>query len=153
MCVSVSLSLCVCLSVCLSLFPLLSVCLSLLSLTVFPPFSPCLSLYLSLSLSLCLCPSLCVPPLSVSAPSLSLPLECTYLTSTRPLSRGSNSRIDQLSLPRQRIDILKTSIAFCGTFLWNVLPLTVRSCHSLTSFKQKIRVHMIITYEITYDGL
>ena len=47
------------------------------------------------------------------------------------------SRNYQLSLPRPRIDIFKTSISFSRAFLWNNLPLTVRSCQSLSSFKGK----------------
>ena len=42
-------------------------------------------------------------------------------------SRYSNSRNYHLSLPRPRIDIFKTSISFSGVYLWNNLPLTVRS--------------------------
>ena len=47
----------------------------------------------------------------------------------------SNSRNYQLSLPRPRIDIFKTRISFSGAYLWNNLPLRVRSCQSLSSFK------------------
>ena len=39
--------------------------------------------------------------------------------------------------------------AFSSTFLWNNLPVTVRSCHSLSSFKRKPRVHL---EAVTYDG-
>ena len=54
----------------------------------------------------------------------------------------SNSRNNQLSLPRPRIDIFKTSISFSCVYLWNNLPLTVRSCQSLSSFKRKLRAHL-----------
>ena len=37
-----------------------------------------------------------------------------------------------------------------GAFLWNTLPLTDRSCHSLSSFKRKRRVHL---EAVTQDGL
>ena len=47
-----------------------------------------------------------------------------------------------LSLPRPRIDISKTSISFSGVYLWNKLPLTVRSYQSLSSFKRKLRAHL-----------
>jgi hypothetical protein len=57
-------------------------------------------------------------------------------------SRYSNSRNNQLGLPRPRIDLLKTSIAFSGAFLWNHLPQTLRCCHSLSSFKRNLRVHL-----------
>ena len=57
-------------------------------------------------------------------------------------SRYSNSRSKKLSLPRPRIDIFKTIISFSGAFLWNNLPLTVRSCQSLSSVKRKLRAHL-----------
>ena len=44
---------------------------------------------------------------------------------THTLSRYSNSRNYHLSLPRPRIDILKTSISFSGAYLWNNLPLLI----------------------------
>ena len=55
---------------------------------------------------------------------------------THTPSHYSNSRNYQLSLPRSRSDIIITSISFSGVFLWNDLPLTVRSCQSLSSFKR-----------------
>ena len=61
---------------------------------------------------------------------------------THTPARYSNSRNYHLSLPRPRIDIFKTSISFSGTYLWNNLPLTVRSCQSLSSFKRKLRAHL-----------
>ena len=61
---------------------------------------------------------------------------------THPPSPYSNSRNYHLSLLRPRTDIFKTGIAFSGAFLWNNLPLTVRSCYSLSSFKRKRRVHL-----------
>ena len=61
---------------------------------------------------------------------------------THTLSRYSNSRNYHLSLPRPRTDLLKTSISFSGAYLWNNLPLTVRSCQSLSSFKRKFRAHL-----------
>ena len=62
----------------------------------------------------------------------------------------SRSRNYHLSLPRPRIDIFKTSISFSGAYLWNNLPLTVRSCQSLSSFKRKLREHLDV---VTQDGL
>ena len=47
-----------------------------------------------------------------------------------------------LSLPRPRIDIFKTSVSFSGAYLWNKLPLIVRSCQSLISCKRKLRAHL-----------
>ena len=57
---------------------------------------------------------------------------------THTPSRYCNSKNYQLSLPRPRIDIFKTSISFSGAYLWNNLPLTVRFCQSLSSFKRKL---------------
>ena len=61
---------------------------------------------------------------------------------THTPSRYSNSRNYHLSLPRPRIDIFKTSMVFSGAYLWNNLPLTVRFCQSLSSFKLKLRAHL-----------
>ena len=57
-----------------------------------------------------------------------------YNLYTHPPSCYSDSRNYHLSLPRPRMDIFKTSLAFWGIFLWNSLPLTIRSCHLLSSF-------------------
>ena len=61
---------------------------------------------------------------------------------THTLSHYSSSRNYHLSLPRPRTDLFKTSISFSGAYLWNNLPLTVRSCQSLSSFKRKFRAHL-----------
>ena len=61
---------------------------------------------------------------------------------THTPSRYSNSRHYHICLPRPNIDIFKTSISFCGAYLWNNLPLTTRSCQSLSSFKRKLRAHL-----------
>ena len=66
--------------------------------------------------------------------------QSTYLTCTHTHSRYSSSRNYHIGLPRPRIDIFtKTSISFSGAYLWNNLPLTVRSCQSLSSLKRKLR--------------
>jgi len=65
-------------------------------------------------------------------------------THTHTPSRYSDSRNYQLSLPRPRIDVFKTSISFSGAYVWNNLALTVRSCQSLSSFKRKLRAHLEI---------
>ena len=54
----------------------------------------------------------------------------------------SNSRNYQFSLSRPRRDMFKTNISFSGAFLWNNLPLTVRSCQSFSFFKRKLRAHL-----------
>ena len=62
---------------------------------------------------------------------------------THTSSRYSNSRNYHLSLPRPRIDIFKTSICFSGAYIWNNLPLTVRSCESLTAPSSVNFVHTL----------
>ena len=66
---------------------------------------------------------------------------------THTPSRYSSSRN---YLPRLRIDIFKTGISFSGAYLWNNLPLTVRSCQSLSSIKHRLCAHLQV---VTYDGL
>ena len=61
---------------------------------------------------------------------------------THTPSRYSSSRNYHLSLPRPRIAIFRISISFPGAYLWNNLPLTVRSCQSLSPFKRKLRAHV-----------
>ena len=58
-------------------------------------------------------------------------------------SRCSNSRNYHLSLPRPRIDIFKTSKSFSGVYLWNNLPLTVRSCVSHSALSSVNFVHTL----------
>ena len=69
---------------------------------------------------------------------------------THTPSRCSSSRNYQLNLPRPMIVILKTSVSFSGAYLWNNLPLTVRSFQSLSSFKRKLRAHLEV---VTSDGV
>ena len=61
---------------------------------------------------------------------------------THTPSRYSNSRNHHLSFPRPRTDIFKTRISFSGVYLCSNLPLTVRACQSLSSFKHKLRAHL-----------
>ena len=68
--------------------------------------------------------------------------EYIYNLYTLTPSRYSNSRNYKLSLPRPRIDIFRTGISFSGVYLWNNLPLTVRSCQSLSSFKRELRADL-----------
>ena len=53
--------------------------------------------------------------------------ECISNLYTHTPSRYSKTRNYHLSLPRPRIDIFKTSVSFSDAYLWNNLPLTVRS--------------------------
>ena len=69
---------------------------------------------------------------------------------THTPSRCSNSKNYHLSLHRPKIDIFRTSISFSGAYLWNNLPLTIRPCQSLSSFKCKLRAHLEV---VTWDGL
>ena len=49
----------------------------------------------------------------------------------------SSSRNNYLHLPKPRIDLFKTSMAFSGALFWNSLLVHLRSCHSLSSFKNE----------------
>ena len=57
----------------------------------------------------------------------------------------SSSRNNYLQLPKPRIDLFKTSMAFSGALFWNCLPVHLRSCHSLSSFKRNLREHLNTT--------
>ena len=57
----------------------------------------------------------------------------------------SNSRNNYLQLSKPRIDLFKTSMAFSGALFWNSLPVHLRSCHSLSSFKRKLQEHLNTT--------
>ena len=57
----------------------------------------------------------------------------------------SSSRNNYLQLPKPRIDLFKTSMAFSGALFWNSLPVHLRSCHSLSSFKRNLREHLNTT--------
>ena len=50
-----------------------------------------------------------------------------------------------LQLPKPRTDLFKTSLAFSGALFWNSLPVHLRSCHSLSSFKKNLREHLNTT--------
>jgi hypothetical protein len=45
-------------------------------------------------------------------------------------------------LPRTRVDLYKTSLAFSGSAVWNSLPPNVKSCNSLSTFKSNVKQHM-----------
>ena len=112
-----------------------------------------LSLSLSVSLSLSLSLSLCLP-LSFSecscTGSLAMRPQSTYLTCTDTLPHAIPI-LGTITLS-PRIHIFKTSISFSGAYLWNNLPLTVRSCQSLSSFKRKLRApwSSYIGWTVTY---
>ena len=57
----------------------------------------------------------------------------------------SSSRNNYLQLPKPRIDLFKTSMAFSGALFWNSFPVHLRSCHSLSSFKRNLREHLNTT--------
>ena len=57
----------------------------------------------------------------------------------------SSSRNNYLQLPRPRIDLFKTSMAFSGALFWNSLPVHIGSCHLLSSFKRNLREHLNTT--------
>ena len=62
----------------------------------------------------------------------------TYIISMFPWHKASycTSRMYQLQQRHPRLDLFKTSICYAGASLWNSLPLSIRTCHSLSSFKR-----------------
>ena len=61
-----------------------------------------------------------------------------YISSLYDASHSS-SKNNYLQLPKPKIDLFKTNIAFSGALFWNSLPVHLRSCHSLSSFRQILR--------------
>ena len=48
-----------------------------------------------------------------------------------------------LTIPKPRLDIYKTSLSFSGAHTWNSLPLNIKSVHSLSSFKAFLLKHCL----------
>ena len=46
-------------------------------------------------------------------------------------------------IPRPRIDMYKTSFAFCGSSVWNSLPPKIKVVKSISAFKQNLRRHFL----------
>ena len=59
----------------------------------------------------------------------------------------SSSRNNYLQLPKPRIDLFKTSMIFSGTLFWKSLPVHLKSCHLLSSFKRNLREHLNTTVQ------
>ena len=55
----------------------------------------------------------------------------------------SNSKIQELSLPRPRIDLFKTSISYSGPEVWNTLPPNIKSSPSFSIFKKRLLSFLI----------
>ena len=47
-----------------------------------------------------------------------------------------------LHLPRPKLDLYKTALSYSGAYLWNNLPLSLKSSSSLRTFKQNLRAHL-----------
>ena len=56
-------------------------------------------------------------------------------------SQYSNSRLD-FHTPFPRLDLYKTSLLYSGSWLWNALPLHVKTSTTLTSFKKRLFRHL-----------
>ena len=54
----------------------------------------------------------------------------------------SSSRNNTLILPLPRIDLCKTSLAFSGSKLWNLLSQDIKSTSSQNSFKSKLILYL-----------
>ncbi len=48
------------------------------------------------------------------------------------------SSMNNLYVPRPRLDLFKTSISFAGASLWNSLPQNIKACISLPCFKRNL---------------
>ena len=64
--------------------------------------------------------------------------KCIYLTFTHtlPYAIPTLGIITLVSLGHRQTYSQQNNAAFSGAFLWNKLPLTVRSCHSLSFFSE-----------------
>ena len=67
-----------------------------------------------------------------------------YISSLCEASHTS-SRNNYLQLPKPRIDLFKTSMAFSGALFWNSFAVQLRSCRSLSSFKRNLCEHLNTT--------
>ena len=47
-----------------------------------------------------------------------------------------------LILPKTRIDLYKSSLSFSGAVLWNSLPISIRSCKTLKTFRSAVVQHL-----------
>jgi hypothetical protein len=58
---------------------------------------------------------------------------------------NANSKYDfgNYILPRTRIDLFKSSFAFSGASTWNSLPVKVRACRTLSTFKSAAKKHFL----------
>jgi len=58
---------------------------------------------------------------------------------------NANSKYDfgNYILPRTRIDLFKSSFAFSGASIWNSLPMKVRACRTLSTFKSAAKKHFL----------
>ena len=46
-------------------------------------------------------------------------------------------------IPRPRIDMYKSSFAFCGSLVWNSLPPNIKTIKSISTFKRNLRGHFL----------
>ena len=63
-----------------------------------------------------------------------------YVTNLLKESNRYNSR--NYLLPPTRLDMFKTSFSFSGARLWNSLPLHLKFCSSLSTFKRKLHYYL-----------
>jgi hypothetical protein len=55
----------------------------------------------------------------------------------------SRYQSEKYLIPRTRIDMFKSSFAFSGTNTWNSLPVKIRSCKTLSSFKSCLKKYLL----------
>ena len=59
----------------------------------------------------------------------------------------SNSKINELNMPRPRIDLFKTSISFSGPMVWNNLNTNIKLSPSLSIFKRRLFAYLLTKCE------
>jgi retron-type reverse transcriptase len=50
---------------------------------------------------------------------------------------------DRYLCPKTRVDIFKSSFAFSGPFIWNTIPICIKSVNSLQTFKSSLKYHLL----------
>ena len=67
-------------------------------------------------------------------------LVSSYITS---LFSECNNRTIRYILPKPRIDLYKTSLAFSGPSVWNTLPVGIKTVGTIGRFKTELHKHLM----------
>ena len=57
--------------------------------------------------------------------------------------RECNNRTIRYILPKPRIDLYKTSLAFSGPSVWNTLPVAIKTSGTIGRFKSELHKHLM----------